>query len=282
MEKKAWYALRVQSEREEKIKESLIARIRAKGLEQYVSQIVVPAENVSEIKEGKKRVSQQKMFPGYILIELQTNDGGEVPEGVWFAIMETPGISGFVGGNRMNPVPLDEMEVRRILSDIESRKEKPKPKVEFEPGNKVRIKEGPFENFDGTVESVDSTKWMLKVKVSIFGRDTAVEMEYGKVEENLVIVASPGVFTPGQRNNNGVIMAKKEIKAKVKLQCPAGGANPAPPVGPALSQHGVNIGEFVKRFKAETAKQKGMIIPVIVTVYLDKSVRSGLQDSAPA
>ena len=75
------------------------------------------------------------------------------------------------------------MEVRRILNDIESRKEKPKPKVEFEPGNKVRIKEGPFENFDGTVESVDATKWMLKVKVSIFGRDTSVEMEYGKVEK---------------------------------------------------------------------------------------------------
>ena len=183
MENKLWYALRVQSEREEKIKEGLSARIRAKGLEQFVSQIVVPAENVSEIKEGKRKVSQQKMFPGYILIELSVNEVGEVPEGVWFAIMETPGISGFVGGNRMNPVPLDEQEVRRILNDIESRKEKPKPKVEFEPGNKVRIKEGPFENFDGTVESVDATKWMLKVKVSIFGRDTSVEMEYGKVEK---------------------------------------------------------------------------------------------------
>jgi len=182
MANKVWYALRVQSEREEKIKESLVSRLRTRGLEQHVSQIVVPAENVSEIKEGKKRVSQQKMFPGYILIELETKEGGEVPEGVWFAIMETPGISGFVGGNR-TPVPLDESEVRRILNDIESRKEKPKPKVEFEAGNKVRIKEGPFENFDGTVESVDPTKWMLKVKVSIFGRDTSVEMEYSKVEK---------------------------------------------------------------------------------------------------
>jgi len=183
MTSKLWFALRVQSEREEKIKEGLSARIRAKGLEQYVSQIVVPAENVSEIKEGKRKVSQQKMFPGYILIELSVNETGEVPEGVWFAIMETPGISGFVGGNRMNPVPLDEMEVRRILNDIESRKEKPKPKVEFEPGNKVRIKEGPFENFDGTVESVDTSKWMLKVKVSIFGRDTSVELDFSKVEK---------------------------------------------------------------------------------------------------
>jgi len=182
MTKKVWYALRVQSEREEKIKESLLARVRAKGLEHFISRIVVPAENVSEIKEGKKRVSQQKMFPGYILIEVLTGENGEVSEGLWFAIMETPGISGFVG-DRTKPSQLDDEEVQRILSDIESRKEKPKPKVEFEPGNKVRIKEGPFENFDGTVESVDSTKWMLKVKVSIFGRDTSVEMDYSKVEK---------------------------------------------------------------------------------------------------
>ncbi len=183
MGQKAWYALRAQSEREEKIKESLMTRIRAKGLEDTILQIIVPAENVSEIKEGKKRVSQQKMFPGYILVEVQKKEDGEVPQDVWFVIMETPGISGFVGGNRMNPVPLDETEVQRIIDDIDARKEKPKPKMEFEPGDKVRIKEGSFENFDGTVESVDPTKWMLKVRVSIFGRDTSVEMEYGKVEK---------------------------------------------------------------------------------------------------
>ena len=183
MPKKAWYALRAQSEREEKIKESLEARVRAKGLEGYISQILVPAENVSEIREGKKRVSQQKMFPGYILLELQTLENGEVPEDVWFAIRETPGISGFVGGDRMQPMPLDDSEVQRIIEDIEARKEKPKPKVEFAPGDRVRIKEGSFENFDGAVESVDSTKWMLKVRVSIFGRDTSVELEYGKVEK---------------------------------------------------------------------------------------------------
>ena len=180
---KAWYALRAQSEREEKIKESLDARVRSRGLERFVSQIIVPAENVSEIKEGKKRVSQQKMFPGYILIEVSTEDENKVPQDLWFAIMETPGISGFVGGNRMEPTPLDDSEVQRIIDDMEARKEKPKPKVEFEPGDKVRIKEGSFENFDGTVVNVDSTKWMLKVKVSIFGRDTEVELEYGIVEK---------------------------------------------------------------------------------------------------
>lgn len=182
MAKKAWYALRAQSEREEKIKEGLQARLRAKGIEQLVPQIIVPAENVSEIREGKKRVSQQKMFPGYILIEVET-DTEELPQDVWFAIMDTPGISGFVGGSRLKPVPLDEAEVQRIIDDIEARKEKPKPKMEFQAGDRVRIREGSFENFDGTVESVDSTKWMLKVRVSIFGRDTSVELEYGKVEK---------------------------------------------------------------------------------------------------
>ena len=122
MANKAWYALRVQSEREEKIKESLMARVKAKGLDSFVLQIVDPAETVSEIKEGKKRVTQQKMFPGYILIEVATKEDGEVPEGIWFAIMETPGISGFVGGNRTKPEPVDEQDVRRILNDIESRK----------------------------------------------------------------------------------------------------------------------------------------------------------------
>jgi transcriptional antiterminator NusG len=97
--------------------------------------------------------------------------------------MDTPGISGFVGGSRLKPVPLDETEVQRIIDDIEARKEKPKPKMEFQPGDRVRIREASFENFDGTVESVDSTKWMLKVRVSIFGRDTSVELEYGKVEK---------------------------------------------------------------------------------------------------
>lgn len=183
MAKKVWYALRAQSEREEKIKEGLLARLRAKGIESMVPQIIVPAENVSEIREGKKRVSQQKMFPGYILIEVNAESTEELPQDVWFAIMDTPGISGFVGGSRLKPVPLDESEVQRIIDDIEARKEKPKPKMEFQSGDRVRIKEGSFENFDGTVESVDSTKWMLKVRVSIFGRDTSVELEYGKVEK---------------------------------------------------------------------------------------------------
>jgi transcriptional antiterminator NusG len=183
MGKRVWYALRAQSEREEKIKEGLAARLRAKGIENLVPQIIVPAENVSEIREGKKRVSQQKMFPGYILIEVEARDDGELPQEVWFAIMDTPGISGFVGGSRLKPVPLDESEVQRIIDDIEARKEKPKPKMEFQPGDRVRIREGSFENFDGTVESVDASKWMLKVRVSIFGRDTSVELEYGKVEK---------------------------------------------------------------------------------------------------
>jgi transcriptional antiterminator NusG len=138
---------------------------------------------VAEVREGKRRVSSQKMFPGYILIEVEPKEGGDLPEGLWFAIMDTPGISGFVGGTRLKPVPLDDHEVERILQDMEARKEKPKPKVEFVAGDRVRIKEGSFENFDGTVDSVDPANWRLKVRVSIFGRETSVELEYGKVEK---------------------------------------------------------------------------------------------------
>ena len=180
---KYWYALCAQSEREERIKESLEARLKARNLEALVSRIIVPAESVTEVREGKKKISQQKMLPGYILAEVEVDEKGDLPQGVWFAIMETPGISGFVGGNRMKPEPVEQADVDRILSDIESRKEKPKPKVEFVAGDRVRIKEGSFENFDGVVESVDASNWKLTVKVSIFGRDTSVELEYGKVEK---------------------------------------------------------------------------------------------------
>jgi transcriptional antiterminator NusG len=179
----AWYALRVQAEREEQVKASLLAKLRAAGHEDDVLQIVVPAENVSEVSGGKRRVSQQKMFPGYMLVCVRLNENGEVPDGVWFAVQEASGVSGFVGGNRLKPEQLDEEEVKRIIDDMEARKGKPKPKIEFETGDHVRIKEGPFENFEGVVETVDPIKWVLKVKVSIFGRDTSVEMEYGKVEK---------------------------------------------------------------------------------------------------
>ena len=173
---KGWFIVRAHSEREEKIRESLEARTRAAGLEGYFGRIMVPTEHLSEIRGGKKRIVKQKMYPGYILIEMEVCDES------WFLVTETPGISGFVGTDRRNPVAMREEEVNRILKEMEDKKEKPRPKVEFEIGETVKIKEGPFESYDGVVEDVTPSKGLVKVGISIFGRSTSVELEFAKVE----------------------------------------------------------------------------------------------------
>jgi transcription termination/antitermination protein NusG len=172
---KAWYAIRAQSEREDLIRDNLEAKVKAAGMEELVARIMVPREHVSEIREGKKRIIQRKMYPGYILVEADLTDEA------WFLITETPGISGFVG-SRTKPVPLTEAEISRILRDIEDKKERPRPKVEFEVGDGVKIRSGPFENYDGVIEEINPTKGVLRVSVSIFGRSTPVELEYSQVE----------------------------------------------------------------------------------------------------
>jgi transcriptional antiterminator NusG len=172
---KAWYAIRAQSEREDLIRDSLEAKVRAAGLQDAITRIMVPREHVSEIRDGKKRIIQRKMYPGYILVESDLTDEA------WFLITETPGISGFVG-SRTKPVPLTEAEISRILRDIEDKKERPRPKVEFEVGDGVKIKGGPFENYDGVIEEINPAKGLLRVSVSIFGRSTPVELEYSQVE----------------------------------------------------------------------------------------------------
>lgn len=182
---RAWYALRVQSGWEQKVRDSLVARVKAEGIEELITRIMVPAEHVAEIREGKRRVTQQKMYPGYILAEIQQDEEGKVPERVWFVVMETPGISGFVGPSRRRDeiVPLEDEDMQRLLQDMEDRKEKPRPKIAFESGDRVRVKEGPFENLEGMVDEIAPAKGLLKVKLSIFGRNTTVELEYAKVEK---------------------------------------------------------------------------------------------------
>jgi transcriptional antiterminator NusG len=172
---KAWYAIRAQSEREDLIRDNLEAKVRAAGLQDVIARIMVPREHVSEIRDGKKRIIQRKMYPGYILVEADLTDEA------WFLITETPGISGFVG-SRTKPQPLTEAEISRILRDIEDKKERPRPKVEFEVGDGVKIKSGPFENYDGVIEEINPAKGLLRVSVSIFGRSTPVELEYSQVE----------------------------------------------------------------------------------------------------
>ncbi len=170
-----WFVVRVQSGKEDRVRESLLARVKAMGWEEHFGRVLVPSESITEIKGGRKRVVQRKIYPGYIMVELELNDDA------WFLIRETPGIGDFVGPH-MQPVPMQDSEIAKLLGEIESHEEQPKLKIDFEKGDSVKIKEGPFENFDGVVEEVVPTKGIVKVIVTIFGRATEVELEYWQVE----------------------------------------------------------------------------------------------------
>lgn len=173
-----WYTLKVQPEREERIKNLLMEKIRNKGLGLSIRQILIPTESVSEIrKDGKKRVIDQKTYPGYLFLEMDMDD-----DDAWYLVTETAGVSGFVSADPRKPQPLPDDEMNRILRVIDDRKDRPKPKVEFDVGQQVRIKEGPFESYEGAVEEVYPDRGQLKVNVFIFGRSTPVELGYSQVE----------------------------------------------------------------------------------------------------
>jgi len=171
-----WFALKVQPEREEKIRDLLAERIRTKGLGEVLRTLLIPTESVVEVRGGTKRTVQQKTYPGYLFVEMDLTDDA------WYVITETAGISGFVSANPREPQPLPDEEINRILRTMDERKEKPKPKVEFALGQNVRIKDGPFTNFEGQVEEIHPDKGILKVMVHIFGRSVPVEVEYHQVE----------------------------------------------------------------------------------------------------
>ncbi len=171
-----WYVLHTQTGVESKVKASLESRAEIAGLRHLIHQILIPTEKVSEVKEGKKRISERKFFPGYILVQMELTDDS------WYLVKNTPGISGFVGSGK-TPIPLSEEEVNQILRQQEEKTSKPKPKVEFSAGESVRVKEGAFANFNGTIEEINPNRGKLKVMVTIFGRQTPVELEYWQVEK---------------------------------------------------------------------------------------------------
>ena len=175
-----WYVLRVQSGREDRVAENLRKRVKAAGLDEKVPQVLVPTETVSEIKGGKKRTRKRKLYPGYIVCEMATLEG-TIDEDVWYLIRETSGIGDFVGAHG-RPAPMAPHEVESLLGTMEQSEEKPKIQIQFQKGESVKVKEGPFESFDGIVDEVDADKGMVKVIVTIFGRPTPVELEYWQVE----------------------------------------------------------------------------------------------------
>lgn len=173
---KQWYVIHTQTGYEDRVKNVLEGKIKAGLAKDGISQILVPIEQVSEIKAGKKRISQRKFFPGYLLVEMELNDD------TWYLIKSIPGVTGFVGaGSR--PLPLKEDEIDMILKQAKEAKEKPTPKVVFEKGESVRVNEGPFTNFNGVVEESNAAKGKVKIMISIFGRATPVELETWQVEK---------------------------------------------------------------------------------------------------
>lgn len=173
---KNWYIIHTQTGSEEKVKTSLENKILSDALQEFMGQVVIPTEQVSEIRAGKKRVSQRKFFPGYLLIEMELN------EKTYVVVKGTPGVTGFIGLGK-KPMPLPEQEVENILKRTQETQAKPTPKVTFEKNEQVRVTDGPFINFNGTIEELHPEKGKLKVSVSIFGRATPVELEYWQVEK---------------------------------------------------------------------------------------------------
>lgn len=173
---KNWYVIHTQTGYEDKVKSNIENRAKTSQTENLISQVLVPIEKVSEVKDGKKKISTRKFFPGYVLVEMELTDE------TWYLIKNTPGVSGFIGSGR-KPVSLHESEIATILKQTEMAKEKPTPKVTFEKGESIRVLEGPFTNFNGTIEEINPAKGKLKVTISIFGRSTPVELEYWQVEK---------------------------------------------------------------------------------------------------
>ena len=172
-----WYVVQAYSGHEQNVMRSLKERIERSDLQDQFGEILVPTEEVVEMRDGKKRKSDRKFFPGYVLVQMEMNDA------TWHLVKEAPRVLGFIGGTTDKPVPISAAEANSILQRVEDGADKPRPKILFEPGEVVRVNDGPFTDFNGVVEEVNYEKSRLRVSVLIFGRSTPVELEFTQVEK---------------------------------------------------------------------------------------------------
>jgi transcriptional antiterminator NusG len=172
-----WYVIHAYSNYENQVKKALEERVKRNGLEQYFDRVLVPTEEVVEMRQGQKWKSERKFFPGYVLVHMELNDE------TWHLVKEVPKVLGFIGGGSDKPTPISDAEADAILNRVEAGINKPRPKILFEAGEVVRVIEGPFKDFNGVVEEVNYEKSKLRVSVLIFGRSTPVELDFGQVEK---------------------------------------------------------------------------------------------------
>ena len=172
-----WYVVHAYSNYEHKVKSSLQERVRRAGLESKFGEILVPTEEVVEMREGQRRKSERKFFPGYVLVQMEMDDE------TWHLVKEVPKVLGFIGGSSDKPAPITEREAQAILNRVQEGVDKPRPKILFEPGEVVRVTDGPFNDFSGVVEQVNYEKSKVRVAVQILGRSTPVELDFSQVEK---------------------------------------------------------------------------------------------------
>ncbi len=172
-----WYVVHAYSNFEHRVQSGLMERVKRAGLEHMFGEVLVPTEEVVEMREGQKRKSERKFYPGYVLVQMEMN------EETWHLVRDVPKVLGFIGGTPEKPAPISDKEANQILRRVEEGVEKPRPKVIYEPGEVVRVAEGPFNDFNGVVESVNYEKNRLHVAVQILGRSTPVELDFSQVEK---------------------------------------------------------------------------------------------------
>jgi transcriptional antiterminator NusG len=182
---KNWYVLRVASNREDQVRDALERKVKIENLADLIGRILVPVERIKRVKQGQQKVAERKLYPGYVFVEMELNNDGTIPERAYYLFKDTQGVGDFIG-QRNKPDSMTPKEVEKMLQDVEKNESQAGPgsvKVEFKKGDPIKIKEGPFENFDGNVDEIFPDKGVVRVIVTIFGRSTPLELEYWQLEK---------------------------------------------------------------------------------------------------